>query len=325
MSPQLRKDTKYPHREHELHSQVESKDVRSNVVAVQLCSPQPFSGPSGTVAADKPDQNAEDGDDDQRGQGTGNNNSPSRIPKLRNGDLNLCFLNAAFVAFLKIYPDAIHLQTLRERSDTQLIKAIKTVLSTSPDDGTTLVEVRRVLHHYNPSSYEDKPDGGFAVSALLDLLKAVSRETGKNRLKCLMVITENQDDPPVHCDGEPRSFCRKVPIATLNLSVTPDDNDEGPSDLQWYIDCRREDMAQDTETIECGTCGINFVAAAMSEYEVLPEVFLIEFNGAPRSIENVEAAIRFGDLTYRIVAMIHHGNDHYWVSVREGTGSKVLL
>ena len=295
------------------------------MVMVQLCLSQPFSGTSGREAEDVvADQNAEGEDDERRdnaGQSTGKNNSPSRIPKLRNGDLNICFLNAAFVAFLKIFPDAIQLQTTEERSEVQLIKAMKTVLSSSPDDGTTLVDVRRVLHHYNPSSYEDKPDGGFAVSTLEDLLKAFSRETGKNRTKCSMVITEKQDDPSFHCEGEPRSFCRRVPVTTLNLSVTPADDDEGPSDLQWYIDCYRENMAQSTETIECGTCGINFDAAAVSQYEVMPEVFLVEFNGAPRSILDVEAAIRWGDLTYRIVAMIHHGNNHYWVSVREGKGS----
>ena len=322
----MRTDIKYSHREPELHSQVESEAVRSNVVAVQLCLPQPSSGPSGRVAADKPDQNAEVGDDEQldrAGQGTGSNNSPSRIPKLRNGDLNICFLNAAFVAFLKIYPDAVHLKTEGERSRAQLIKAIETVFSSSRDGGTTLVDVRRVLHHYKPSpSYEDKPDGGFAVSALLDLLKGVSRETGRNdRLKCSMVITEKEDNPPTHC-GEPRSFCRRVPVDTLNLPAIHADDNEGPTDMQWCIDWIREGMAQITETIECGICGINFVAAAVSEYEVMPEVFLIEFNSGPRSIKDVEAAIRWGNVTYKIVAMIHHGNNHYWVSVREGRGSR---
>ena len=58
---------------------------------------------------------------------------------------------------------------------------------------------------------------------------------------------------------------------------------------------------------------------------VMPEVFLIELVGGTRSIQNVETAICWGGLTYRIVAMIHHGNNHYWVSVREGKGSKITF
>ena len=88
---------KYSHREPEFYSQDESEAMRYNAVAVQLCLSEPFSGPSETVAADTPDQNAEEEDDgqlDHEEQGTSNKSSPLRIPKLRNGDLNICFLNA---------------------------------------------------------------------------------------------------------------------------------------------------------------------------------------------------------------------------------------
>lgn len=296
------------------------------MVLVQLCLP--FSGQRETdagVEKDKPVQDTE-GSDNERShedQGTSNRTMLSGVPRLRNGGLDICFLNAAFVAFLKIYPAEVLEETVGERSDAPLVKAIQTVLSSSNDDGTTLVDVRRALHQYFPSSYEEKSGGGFAVTALLDLIKAVNRETGKNdRLKCSMVITEKQDNPAIHCDGEPRTFCRRESRTTLNLSVTPEDDDEGPTSLQWHIDCVIENMKEGSETIECGTCGINFVAAAVSEYEVMPEVFLIEFNGAPRSIEDVEAAIRWGDVTYRVVAMIHHGDNHYWTSLREGTGTR---
>ena len=159
------------------------------------------------------------------------------------------------------------------------------------------------------------------MTALLDLIRAVHRETGKNdRLECSTVITEKQDVPAIHCDGEPRSFCRRESRTTMNLLVRSDDDDEGPANLQWCIDSNREDMAQSTETIECGTCGINFTAAAVCEVEMMPEVFMIEFDGAPRSVEDVEAAIRWGDVKYRVVALIHHGVNHYWASLREGTG-----
>ena len=300
------------------------------MVFVQLCLPQPFSGQSETNAGEEEDVAADnsEGSDDGRShedQVTSNRTMPSGIPRLRNGGLDICFLNAAFVAFLKIDPVKIHEETAGEGSDTTLVKAIKAVLSSSSDDGTTLVDVRRALHQHFPSSYEEKSGGGFAVTALLDLIRAVHRETGKNdRLKCSMLITDQQDNPAIHCDGEPRSFCRRESKTTLQLPVPPDDDDEGPASLQWCIDSARELNSKSTETIECGTCGINFTATANSEFEVMPEVFLIEFIGAPRSIEDVEAAIRWGDVTYRVVAMIHHGANHYWTSLREGTGTRIV-
>ena len=98
------------------------------MVFVQLCLPQPFSGQSETNAGEEEDVAADNSEGSDNGrshedQVTSNRTMPSGIPRLRNGGLDICFLNAAFVAFLKIDPVKIHEETAGEGSDTTLVKA----------------------------------------------------------------------------------------------------------------------------------------------------------------------------------------------------------
>ena len=92
--------------------------------------------------------------------------------KLKNGENKICFINAGFGIFLKLFPD------IRERMkpDKPLSRELEIVFNSKGE--TSLTGVKKVLHAYHPEErdYEENSKGGVAAEALKHLVEVFSRE-----------------------------------------------------------------------------------------------------------------------------------------------------
>ena len=241
-------------------------------------------------------------------------------PRLTNGELKICALNSSFLMFLRAYPN-IQSVLRRDRMpgyEDSLAYQIQKVLSSQDKHGTNLLGVKGVLSKFHPDTvaYQMGERGGDVLESFPHLVGGFIQETGdgRDRWKHSRMVTEEKGFPDTCCGQNLTLSCTKevnpVFIAAQNTA-------EGVLSVQGVIDRWERKEAQKVREATCPTCAEKKAIQAMSVPHHMPKLFTVSFAPHACTVMDLTSQISWGGSTYRVTAIIHHGDDHFWSSLMD--------
>ena len=226
------------------------------------------------------------------------------FPKLTNGGLKICSLNAGFGVLLRSFPDIR--QNLQPGKP--LSREVELVLDA--EEKTSLVGVKKALHeYYSEPDYWEESKGGIAAEVVRHLIEALGDECGQQ-------FRFN------HIVSEELGFLSQCPVCRSNYEeVTSLDPSQRFTSVQVNGEERKKVVLQD-ELSEKGwatcqkCCTKNGVIPS-------PKRVLFEFlGGGALSLQGIEEDVNLGESTYQATVIVHFDpeEDHFWISVKDETG-----
>ena len=222
-----------------------------------------------------------------------------QFPKLTNGENKICFMNAGFGIFRKLFPD------IRERMkpDKPLSRELELVLNSKGE--TSLTGVKKVLHAYHPEErdYEEESKGGVAAETLKHLVDDFSRESGE----------EHQFG---HILSEELGFIKDCAVCgtrcgDLDTIVLTRKN----TCIQVSGGVRKEVSLQEelegAGWVTCPKC------SNQKERNSAPNRLLLEFvEGVAWRLKGIEESVNVAGKTFKATAILHSKEDHFWMSAK---------
>ena len=241
-------------------------------------------------------------------------------PRLINGELKICALNSSFLVFLRAHPN-IHsvLRTARRPGcEDTLVYQIQKVLICQDKQGTNLLGVKRVLSKYHPETiaYQPGEQGGDVLESFPHLVQNFLRETQDrlDRWRHSRTVTEEKGFPDACC-GQNLTLSRTEDASFVCIPVQ--NTAEGVCSIQRLIDKWERNEAKKVRETTCHTCSERKAIQALSMPQQMPQLFTVSFAPHASTVRDVTSKISWGGCTYRVIAVIHHGDDHFWVSVMD--------
>ena len=241
-------------------------------------------------------------------------------PRLVNGELKICALNSSFLTFVRAVPN---IQSVLRRygmpgQEDSLAYQIQRVLSSQDKDGTNLLGVKSVLSKFHPETvaYQLGEQGGDALESFQHLLEGFIKETGErgDLWRHLRMVTEEKGFPDTCCGQNlTLSFMKENSFVFLAAQNTT----EGVLSVQEVIDRWERKEVRKVREATCPTCSEKKAIQAVSLPQDMPKLFTVSFAPHASTVRDVTSMISWGSSTYRVIAIIHHGNDHFWASLMD--------
>ena len=217
--------------------------------------------------------------------------------KLKNGENKICFINAGFGIFLKLFPD------IRERMkpDKPLSRELEIVFNSKGE--TSLTGVKKVLHAYHPEErdYEENSKGGVAAEALKHLVEVFSREIEEEHHFGHILSEELGfiDDCAV-CGTR----CGDLDTLVLTRRNTC---------VQVAGGVRKEvSLQEELEGAGWVTC---LKCSNQKERSSAPKRLLLEFvGGVAWRLKGIEESVDVAGKTFKATAILHSKDGHFWMS-----------
>ena len=229
-----------------------------------------------------------------------------KVPKFINGNLKICWLNAAFGLFHRIFPD------IREEGQTEkpLCKEIQMVLDST--QATNLLGVKGALHakHKEEPDYREGSQGGVAAEALKNMVQDFCEEVGQ---KCNFnhIMSEELGflEKCAHCGRTLQDVGSLEPAQRLTCVQVS-------GGLRQVV-VLQDEIAQ-TGWLGCLKCFSNQTTA--SPASSAPKKIVLEFvGGAAGRVKGIEAKVTLGKSTFQPTGIIHfdHQITHFWTSLKD--------
>ena len=201
--------------------------------------------------------------------------------------------------------------------EESLAHQFKKVLASRASNGTDLLGVKSVLHKYHPSTNDYKPGAkeGCAVESFEHLVTDFMKEVGgDDRWFHLRKETVEENNPATCCSQRLQyEHNDKWPYVFLRATNSA----SGRTTLQSCVDRWEAKRSKKVRMATCPTCSRQHEIQAMSIPEHMPTLFTLAFNPHPATVSDVAEEISWRGVTYRTVGVIHHGDGHFWASLRE--------
>lgn len=241
-------------------------------------------------------------------------------PRLLNGELNICALNSSFVVFLRAHPDIASLlrrERLRGIGDDSLMYQIQEILGSRELRGTNLLGVKRYLsqHYPHAPAYQAEERGGYALEAFQHMVCHFVQETGTHdRWRHCRIVTEDRGHPPTCC-GQILHYQSTEKMDAIIITAT--NTEYGVTSLQSVVDRFEKKKRQKVVEATCPTCNEKQPIQAVSLPEKMPAFFTVEWSPYATTLTDVTLEISWGGAVFKPCGIIHHGDGHFWASVKE--------
>ena len=237
-------------------------------------------------------------------------------PRLTNGELKICALNSSFLVFLRVHPSiGSVLQRNRQSGDEDCLSfQIQKVLNSQDEQGQNLLGLKSFLNKKHPHTlaYHLGEKGGDALESFEHLVYDFIDETGGDQWAHYRTVTEDKDYPHICC-GHDLTFSgyRK----SFVFMQTANNTDGRVYSIQEKVDCYERDASKaGVKGATCRICSEVTAIQAVSTPQQMPELFAVSFAPHASTVRDVNSKISWGGSTYQTIAVIHHGDDHFWVS-----------
>ena len=245
-------------------------------------------------------------------------------PRLLNGELNICALNSSLLVLLRAHPDIISLLRRNQLPgyEDSLAYQIQAVLGSRNLQGTNLLGVKRVLSqlHPNTPAYQAGERGGFALESMQHLVSQLAQETGTHdRWTHCRTVTEDKGHPP-KCCGQILRFqaTQKWDFVSIRATNTAYSH----TSVQSVVDRYEAQAEKKVVEATCPTCHQRHPIQAVSSPEKMPTFFTVEWSPHAATLTDVTREISWGGDVFEPCGSIHHGDNHFWASVREPNEAK---
>ena len=241
-------------------------------------------------------------------------------PRLVNGALRICSLNSSFLVFLRAHPE-IYSEFKRGRllgmgtGENAMLRHIQKVLESRQSQGTDLLEVKEILSRHHPTTlaYQAEETEGYALETMRDLVTDFAAEIGNHdRWKHSRNVTEDKGYPPTCC-GQILHY--QSTDSTENVFIMSPVSDN--TTLQTTVDAWEEKQRRKMKETTCPTCLEQRPIQVLSSPEQMPTFFTVEWPQHASTVKDVTARISWGGATYKTIGIIHHGDGHFWASLKE--------
>ena len=239
-------------------------------------------------------------------------------PRLTNGELKICALNSSFLLFLKAHPSIRSvLQRDRQPGDEDCLSfQIQKVLCSQDKQGTNLLGVKRILNKYHPDTLAYKPEerGGDALESFEHLVRDFIQETGciGNQWRHIRRVTEDKDYPDTCCGQDVKFSGSKKSVVFM---ATSNNTAERVYSIQEKVDLfERQETKAGVRGATCLICSEKKAIQAVSIPQQMPDMFVVTFAPHASTVRDLTSKISWGGSIYQTIAVIHHGDNHFWVS-----------
>ena len=226
------------------------------------------------------------------------------------------------MVFIRAHPDIASLLS-GGNTEESLAYEIQKVLGSRELRGTDLLGVKRYLsqHYPNTLSYQAGEGGGYALEAMSHLVYRFAEETGaQDRWRHCRTVTEDKGHPPTCCGQILRyESTQKVDLVTIRATITG----YRFTSLQSVVDKFEEKMTKKVAEATCPTCNEKHLIQAVSLPEQMPTFFTVEWSPHAATLTDVTREISWGGAVYEPCGIIHHGDGHFWASLREPNDEQI--
>ena len=253
-------------------------------------------------------------DDGEEGQ-------PSDLvtPRLVNGPLKICALNASFLVFLRHYPDILATIRRRRVPVDSLAHQIQKVINSRDMNGTDLLGVKNVLFKNHPGTvaYQPGETGGYAVESIEHLLVDFVKEVGgDNRWQHHRTLVEERGYPATCCN---QNLQYEQSVTINGIFMIQRDTAAGQAcSIQRSVDWWENKKQKKVREATCPTCSTSQAIQVVSTPTHMPSLFTLQFNPNAVTVTDVDGEISWGGASYTAIGVIHHDGDHFYASLRDG-------
>ena len=177
--------------------------------------------------------------------------------------------------------------------------------------------VKRVLsqRHPNTPSYQAGERGGYALESMQHLVSDFAQETGtRDRWSHCRIVTEDKGHPPTCC-GQILRFQSTEKRDFVSIRAT--NTDYSYTSLQSVVDRYEEKQRKKVVEATCPRCNEKHAIQAMSLPEQMPTFFTVEWSPHAATLTDVTREISWGGEVFEPCGTIHHGDGHFWASMKE--------
>ena len=254
----------------------------------------------------------------------GEEGQPSDLvtPRLVNGPLKICALNSSFLVFLRAYPGISAILRRHRLPVESLMHQIEKVLNSSDVKGTDLLGVKSVLFKYHPGAvaYQPGETGGYALESfehlVHDFLKELRGDKDKDRWRHVRAVAE-EIGYPATCCNQSMQYEERVNIDGVFMIQTGTAAGRACS-IQSLVDGWENKKKKAVREVICPTCSEKHAIQVVSTPTHMPSLFTLQFNPHAVTVTDVNSEISWGGATYTPIGAIHHDDNHFYASLRDG-------
>ena len=191
------------------------------------------------------------------------------------------------------------------------------VLTSRASKGTDLLGVKSVLYKYHPSieAYQPGATEGCAVESFEHLVKDFMQEVGRDNRWFHSRKETEQENSPATCCSQRLQYEHKDEWPFVFMIAH--NSASGQTSLQSCVNRWEAKKSKKVRTATCTNCSQEHAIQAVSMPEHMPTLFTFAFNPHSANVSDVAEEISWGGVTYCTVGTIHHGDGHFWASLRE--------
>ena len=227
------------------------------------------------------------------------------FPKLRNGDLKICSLNASLGVVLKVVPQ------IRQKLNFSKPLSREVGMVLDAGEPTSLIGVKKALLEYEPiCDYVEGSQGGIAAEAAKHIIEGLGQEYGEQ-------VSFD------HILSEELGFLNKcVGCGYILEEVTRIQPSQRFTCVQVNGQVREKVVLQD-ELSKDGWAACLNCCQEKNETPSSKKVLLEFLGGAATSLQGIEDNVHLGESTYEATVIVHFDEEenHFWTSMKDWKGS----